>query len=598
MTRARMRARARADAAAPPLLASLRWILGFWRVPGRRGARWLTIATLALAALQVVLQLGLTRWLGSFFDALAQGTQGLLLAHVAAFVALLLAWMAAASYAMRARMILQLRWRAWATDRLASIWLQDRRHYLLPFFGRDSDNPDYRIAEDTRVVTEAAVDLALGLFTSLLLIVGFLGVLWSLSTPIDLTLGSLRLEIPGYLVAAAIIYAGLGSLLAFALGRPMIRINEWRHAREGDFRFQLLQVRGASEAVALQHGEAAERRRLRSALGALVAAAQRLVRAQGRLTFVTSGYSAAAPIVPLLVAAPQFLAGAISLGDLMQASAAFVQIQLALGFFVDNFARLSDWRAALNRVGALVHRAEGLADELATLDETSIELRASADRTLRLTDLRLETPDGLVVVEQAAAEFGSGEKVLLLGESGAGKTTLLKAIAGLWPWGRGTIEIPAGADIAFVPQRPYFPQGTLRAALAYPHPPGNFQTHALSAALGRVGLRHLLPRLDAVERWEQALGDGEQQRFGFARLLVHRPGWILMDEATSALDDAEQAEMMTLLRQELPDAALISAGLRAGLRPFHDRTISLLRAPGGRRLVGGIITRSDRQRGE
>ncbi|MBL8701520.1 MAG: ABC transporter ATP-binding protein/permease [Alphaproteobacteria bacterium] len=589
--------RRRREAAAvggPGLLTSLRWALGFWRAGGGRGAWWLTAATLALAALQVLLQLALTRWIGGFFDALAVGERGALLGRAVAFTAILAAWMATAAYAIRARMMIQLRWRAWMTEQCAALWLQKRRHYLLQFFGGGSDNPDYRIAEDVRVVTEAAVDLAVGLSTSLLLLVSFLGVLWALSTPIEIDLGPLHLAIPGYLVGAAVIYAAAGSVLTYTLGWPMIRINEWRHSREGDFRFHLLRVRESSEAVALQHGEPAEQRRLRSALASLVAAARRLVRAQGRLTFVTSGYTAAAPIVPLLVAAPQFLSGAISLGDLMQASAAFVQIQLALGFFIDNFARLSDWRAALNRVGALVQRAEGLEAELVALDETSIEFKPSADDALRFADLRLESPDGLVVIDQAAAEFRPGEKVLLLGESGAGKTTLLKAIAGLWPWGRGLIEVPAGAPIQFVPQRPYFPFGSLRNALAYPQPSGRFETATLAAALTRVGLAHLLPRLDAIERWEQTLGDGEQQRFGFARLLVHRPRWILMDEATSALDDHEQAEMMTLLRAELPDSALISAGLRSGLREFHDRTVSLLRAPGGRRLVGGIIQRGGR----
>lgn len=576
----------RANGAPPPmsgLAIFVRLASPYWRGDTARQAWTLTIASIAFAVAQVGIQLGLNGWIGWFFDLLDDHDRGLGWA-VVVFIALSALMMAVAAQQIYLRMALQVRWRAWVTLRLIDRWLARSRHYLLPYFDGESDNPDYRIAEDVRLVTEAAVDFAMAIVNGVLLLAGFVSVLWSLSGAMPVNLLGVRFALPGYLVWAAIVYALAGSALTWWFGNPMIKINEERHAREGDFRFHLVRTRERSETIALQGGEATEVALHRGVLDALIAAWQRLMAAQRRLTLITTGYSSAAPIVPLLVAAPEYLAGGMTLGNLVQAGAAFVQVQLALGFFVDNFARLSDWRAALNRIGTLDQGLARIEQQVADGSDTNIAIGPSADGCLRLIDLHLDSPDGAVVIDQASVTVKPGEKVLVTGEAGAGSTTLFRAIAALWPWGKGRIELPAQATRMFVPQRPYIPHGTLRNALIYPQAADRFADADLAEALMRCGLAPLVLRLPETAQWDQVLSESEQQKFSFARLLIHRPDWAFLDQATSALTEQEQESMMSLFRGELGSTSLISAGFRSGLSPFHDQTLTLVKSRGGTRL--------------
>lgn len=555
----------------------------YWSGETRRQAWRLTLLSIAFAVAQVVVQLGLNRWIGWFFDLLDAHDRSIAVA-VLVFVALSLVMMAVAAQQIYLRMALQVNWRAWVTMRLIDRWLARSRHYLLPYFDGDSDNPDYRVAEDVRVVTEAAVDFSMAIVNGLLLLVGFVGVLWSLSGSLQVGLFGLNFGVPGYLVWSAILYALIGSALTYWFGRPMIKINEERHAREGDFRFHLVRTRERSESIAFESGESTEIALHRGVLAGLVGAWQRLMFAQRRLTLITTGYSSAAPIVPLLVAAPEYLAGNMTLGSLVQAGAAFVQVQLALGFFIDNFARLSDWRAALNRIGVLDQGLARIEQQVAEGSDTNIVITQSQDGCLRLTDLHLDSPEGAVVIDQATVAVRPGEKVLVTGEAGAGSTTLFRAIAGLWPWGKGRIELPADPKKMFVPQRPYIPYGSLRGALVYPDPESTFGDADLTRALERCGLAHLVPRLAETGQWDQVLSESEQQKFSFARLLIHRPNWVFLDQATSALNEAEQESMMSLFRADLAGASLISAGFRTALAGFHDQTLTLTKTGAGARL--------------
>lgn len=571
---------------------ALALIIPYWREgPQRRQAIQLTVGLAAVIVLQVLVQIQLNLWSRDFFNAV-EARQGMVVLRLfALFVALIIAFMALAAWQIRLRMMLQGEWRRWLTHRLIDHWLTDGAHYRLRFVDGENDNPDYRISEDARVVTEAAVDFAAGLLNAALILAGFIGVLWSLSGPVALPMFGATIDIPGYLVFAAILYAGLGSLATYLVGRKLIHINEQRHEREGDFRSELVRVRDKGEGIAFARSEVAERLRLHGALDHLIGIWRIMTAQTFRLTWVTSGYAAAAPIVPLLVAAPQFLSGAMSLGGWMQASWAFVQVQSALGWFVDNFTRVSDWRAALNRIVALQHVVERLAAGPAEGADV-IQLRPSTDGILRLHDVHIAEPSGTVIIDHATAEIRPGEKILVVGGMGAGKGALLRAIAGLWPWGKGTIETPQNVSMMFVSERPYLPPGKLREALAYPAASEHFPPDAIMAALQRCRLDDYVTRLEDDARWDEMLSEGVMEQMGFARVLLHRPDWIFLDEATSSLDDDTQAALLALFRSELNQATVLTFSARSGLEQFHDRTLTLTKSEEGVQLVGWLPGRS------
>ena len=561
-----------------------RFARSYWSGASRWEALGLTAATVLASLFQLLLLLRLNHWLRDFFDTLEAHDRSHLLGHAMSFLVIVVAIMVVGAWQIHARMSWQLSMRRWLTAQLIERWLAPGRHYLLRFHDRRQDDPDYRIAEDARLVTEATIDLAIGLFNSALAIVLFVGVLWNLSGLIHLSVAGSQLIIPGYLVFVALAYAGCGSLLTYLVGRPMVRINELRHSREGDFRVQLVRVNENSEGIAFLRGEGDERRGLERNFTELANSWLALIARQRWLTLLTTGYSTLAPVVPLLAATPAFLAGDITLGGIMQAAAAFVQIQIALGFFVDNFARISDWRAGINRMLAMLDVLADIDEQYRVTDEATIDVIESPDNALRFVDVHLDGPDGVAVIDQATAEIMPGERVLVIGKSGAGKTTLVRAAAGLWPWGTGRIELPRALRIAFMPERPYFPAGSLRMALVYPDAPDSYTSEQLSTALERCGLSSLAKRLDEHERWNQALPMREQQLLGFTRLLVHKPDCVFMDEATTALDETALGVVMSLFRDELKATTLVSVDHRPGLEAFHDRTLTLTVSAGGGRL--------------
>ncbi len=563
-----------------------RLVRGYYTSPGDRQRAWLlTAAVLLLTCIQIAVQVRFNIWNRDFFNALENRDRAAFFGQLWTLLFLVVAAMGSAVAQLWAKQMLSLDWRRWLVISLQRRWLEGGLHYQLNFMPGAADNPDQRITENTRWATAMAVDLLVGLLGSILTLISFLGILWTLSGSLHVAFGAQEFDIPGYMVWAALLYAVIGSVLTLLLGAPMVDINIRRNQAEGDHRFALIRMRENSEGIALIRGESDEERGLRAAFGRVISVMKELYGRERMLMYLTSAYGMIAGVVPIVVASPRYFAGAITLGVLMQITQAFLEVTRSLNWFVDKFPLLADWRSHIERVAALddtfEHAASLEADHTITLVQGPDE---DGQEVLSFRDLQVGHSDGNVVIQDANAVIRAGEKVLIVGESGTGKSTLFRAVSGLWPWGSGVIRTPPRERMFFMPQRPYIPLGTLRAALAYPASPKRFADAGMVAALERCELPHLISRLNEEERWDRVLSLGEQQRLAFARLLLHRPRWVFLDEATAALDDENQDSMMRLFREELAESALISIGHRPGLDVYHDRTLHLVRAPDGAKL--------------
>jgi putative ATP-binding cassette transporter len=558
---------------------------GYWVAPGYRLVAWLLTAGLvALVGANVGIALWLNIWNRDFFNALEKKDLPLLFDLLWILAAIVVSAGIGVAIQLHVKRRLQMNWRTWLSHTTVHRWLHSGRQYQLGLLADDIDNPDGRIAEDIRVSTEYAVEFATTLVQCVLQLITFLGVLWVLSGNMPLRLFGTEVNVPGYMVWCAVAYALIGSLLTYALGRGLIDAGNVRQGREADFRSGLTRAREHAEGIALMRGESDERERLRGSLFDLRTAWHRQTRGQGNLSLLTSSLAYLAPIVPLIVALPRYLAGEIQLGGLMQTAQAFSSVQWALSWLIDNFPKFADWRASTNRVVHLHVALTGLEASIEATESERIKVHpASTDDRLIMRELGVARPDGVMLVAEAEVEIRRPERVLIRGQSGSGKSTIMRAVAGVWPWGRGAIHLPTG-KITFMPQKPYFPLGTLRDALHYPEAPEGITDDLLKEMLHKVGLDHLRDRLDETERWDQLLSGGEQQRVAFARTLIHKPEWIFMDEATSALDEAGQENVMKLLIEELPETSVVSIGHRPGLELFHTRELTLVQGEEGAKL--------------
>lgn len=561
---------------------------GYFTSTDWRSAWAMAAALLVLTGLQIVVQVRLNFWNRDFFDALEARDTAAFSREIMLFLGLAIAGMTTAVLQLYARQTLQLRWRHWLVCHLEHRWLERSRHYRMGFLAGAADNPDQRISENTRWATALAVELVVGLVQAALMLTCFVGILWTLSGPLHVSLGSDVFELPGYMVFAALIYAGIGSGLTYLIGRPMVGINIRRNEAEADHRFALVRIRENAEGIALIRGEADEERALHHAFARVTGTMAELFRTERRLMWLTSAYGMLLTIFPALVASPRYFAGAITLGVLMQITSAFYQVTTSLNWFVDSWPKLADWRSHTERVLELDAGIDAAAATDTAEDGHRIAVvggQTVDDReVLGLQGLSIASADGTIVVAEADAEIVPGERVLVTGESGIGKSMMFRVIAGVWPWGSGSITVPPCEQMMFMPQRPYLPLGSLRAVTAYPAQADHFGDTAVRQALGRCGLTHLAHRLEEEQRWDRILSLGEQQRLAFARLLLHRPRWVFMDEATAALDEANQDAMMRLFNEELAGTALVSIGHRPGLDAYHDRTLRLVHRIEGARL--------------
>ena len=555
-------------------------------------ARGLLAAIVALNLGAVYMLVLLNEWNRVFFDALQNKNQDVFLAQLGRFTWLAMVFIVIAVYRFYLTQLLQVRWRAWMTRDLMHRWLGGQAFYRmelqrytgepepattdagLPQPGqRVPDNPDQRLQEDVNLFTTQTVGLSMGFLNAVVTLASFVGVLWGLSGSFSFSAGGSSFTIPGFMVWMAVLYCAVGSVLTHYIGRPLIGLNFEQQKREADFRHHLVRVREYSEAIALDKGERVEEQNLDTRFTAVLANYLRLIAKQKQLVGFTNLFGQAAAVFPFIIAAPRFFSGAIQLGELMQIGNAFDRVQGGLSWFVDNYDSLAAWRATTERLTSFeaALSKQNQAPALTGQAQTAINSEA-----IEIADLTLQLPTGATLLQGATARVAPGEHTLLQGPSGSGKSTLLRALAGIWPWARGRTGLPEGA--MFIPQRPYFPDGPLRDALAYPEPAATYSDEQLKTALQDALLPALAERLGERDNWTQKLSGGEQQRLAIARVLLKQPAWVLADEATSALDlEAENTVYQRLQAlTERGGGALLSIAHRPSVAAFHLRSWKLV----------------------
>jgi vitamin B12/bleomycin/antimicrobial peptide transport system ATP-binding/permease protein len=567
---------------------------GFWGAEGGRQAWLLTGVILLLILLNLAASYAMNLWNRAIFDALEKRDASTVLFYSMLYFPLLAASVCLMVGQVYARMTTQRRWREWLTHHLFDRWLINGRYYQLHLVQGDHKNPEYRIADDVRLATDSPVDFVTGVTTAVLSALTFIVVLWTLGGSLSFHLAGMEITIPGFLVVAAVAYAVLASGSMVFIGRRFVTVSENKNQSEAEFRYVLTRLSENGESIAVLGGEDEERKAVDRSLRNVLRRWRDICFQTMRTTIVSQTSSYVAPVLPVILCAPKFLDGSMTLGEVMQAASAFTIVQGAFNWLVDNYPRLADWTASARRVSSLMVSLDNLeraedSDDLGRIERTDTE-----DAALRLTDLSVTLEDGTEVVKDAEVAIAPGERVLVAGESGTGKSTLVRAIAGLWPWGKGNVEVASGAKLLLMPQRAYVPVGTLRRAATYPEPAKSKSVEEVAKAFKQVGLGHLVDQIDEEGPWDQTLSGGEKQRLAFARILLHEPDIIVLDEATSALDPESQDKLMELVTKQLGATTIVSVGHRPELEAFHNRKIVLERRAGGAKFVTDIRLRGRR----
>ncbi len=555
-----------------------RLAIPYFRSEDSRPGRILLAAVIAIELAVVGVTVLINQWNARFYNALQDRAWDSFVRELMIFCVLAAGYIVLRVYQLYLNQWLQIRWRRWMTAQYLEHWLAGHNHYRMQMLGDAADNPDQRIAEDIRQFIELGLFIGVGLLGAIVSLGSFVVILWGLSAAAPLTLFGDAWNIPGYLVWAALLYAAVGTLFTHVIGRPLIALNFNQQRYEADFRFNLVRVRENSEQIALLEGEPAERGRLMERFRAVVDNWLLIMQRQKKLTFLTASYNQASVVFPFIVVSPAYFAGHLQLGALTQTASAFNSVQTALSFFVDSYVRIAEWRAVIERLAGF----ETAIVNAQTMAANSALTVAPADGAgLRLDDIALALPDGRQIVAADDIAIPPRDQVLVNGPSGSGKSTLFRAIAGIWPFGRGKVSVPQDARVMALPQRPYLPIGSLAAAVSYPAEPGAFDAARLRELLTAVGLPALADRLDEEAHWTRTLSLGEQQRIGIARAILHAPDYLLLDEATASLDEPAEAALYRLLEQRLADATIVSIGHRSTLAAFHKRRLAL--APDGAR---------------
>jgi len=538
------------------------------RWPGRI----LLAAVIAIELSIVGLNVLFNSWNNAFYNALQEHNWNAFVYQLGYFCVLASAFILLAVYQLYLNQWLQIRWRRWLTRVYLGEWLEGSVHYRMQLQGDAADNPDQRISDDIRSFIELTLNIGLQILNSTVTLISFMLILWSLSEAAPLSL--FGVNIPGYLLWAAFVYAVFGTALTHLIGRPLVALNFQQQRYEADFRFNLVRVRENSEQIALLDGDEAERERLLMRFGNVVGNWYALMTRQKKLTFFTASYSQAAVVFPFIMVSPAYFANKLQLGALMQTANAFGQVQGALSVFVTLYRNLAEWSAVIERLAGFEQSVAAARRLKAT---SGIAIARGDAEAVAFKDLAVRLPDGVPLVNAKDVSIGLGEHVLVSGPSGTGKSTLFRALAGVWPFGEGHITLPKDAKVMILPQRPYFPIAPLAAAVAYPAETGGYDPEKVAELIAAVGLPGLVDRIAEEAHWNRMLSLGEQQRLGIARALLHAPDFLFLDEATASLDDAAEAALYRLLQQRLPQATVVSIGHRSTLAAFHKRRLAFVR---------------------
>jgi vitamin B12/bleomycin/antimicrobial peptide transport system ATP-binding/permease protein len=567
------------------IILALRTFLGlalpYFNSEDRWRGRFLLLGVIAGELGLVYLAVSVINWNGRFFNALEKKSWELMAPELVILIFLVLGAIAVGMSQYYFGQTLTIRWRQWMTERYVGMWMADGRHYRINFVNQNVDNIHLRIASDIYLFIQRTHELGTGLLSSIVALASFAYVLWGVSAITPLPLFGVDLSFPGYLIWVALAYAAIGTTFAHLIGRALIPLNFNQQRREADFRFAIARVTDYAEPVALMRGEPVERQELRRRFSALVANWTRLVARQTRLTAFVSGYGHISTAFPILIGTPAYLAGATPLGVLMQGALAFQRVEGAFAFCLSSYSKIAEWKAIVDRLSQFEAAMKQVDDP--DLAGAAIRFAPASDDALAIRNLVLRPQDGSSIASIPELRVAPGEQVLITGPSGAGKSCLLRAIAGIWPLGEGLVQIPKDARVIALPQRRYFPLGPLRQALTYPTPSEAYTDDQIREAMIAAGIGNLADRLDETAEWSTVLSGGEQQRIGFARVLLHRPDVVLLDEAVSTLEEAETRELYRMLSERLPLAIVVSIGRSAMLAGLHRRTFEMHDTPAAAR---------------
>ncbi|MGO9017625.1 MAG: ABC transporter ATP-binding protein/permease [Syntrophobacteraceae bacterium] len=543
----------------------------YWKSEDKWKATALLAVIVAMNLGMVYVQVLVNLWIKDFYNLLQSLDKTRFMAELLRFCILAAAYISQSVYMLYLSQMLQIRWRRWLTEEYLKDWLSRQAYYRMQFAQPQTDNPDQRISEDINSFIEVTLNLGTTLLSSVATLVSFLAILWQLSGTLSIPLGSLgTLYLPGYMVWAALIYSILGTWLTMRIGNPLILLNFNQQRFEADFRFSMMRIRENSESVALYRGERQERVHLRDRFRFVLENFWGIMRRQKRLSWLTNTYNQAAVVFPVLMAAPRFFAGQMHLGGLMQTVGAFAAVQGALSYLINSYTTIARWHAIIDRLVGFSRSLEELKTSKLLEGVNRIHI---PDNAIRTESLSVFLPNGKALVDNLELDIEPGARLIVTGPSGCGKSTLMRALAGIWPFCKGTIFLPERSSIMFLPQKPYIPLGTLREGLCYPYPEG-YGEEDLKEALFLCGLQGLIDAVDKTEDWSHALSLGEQQRLAFSRLILHKPDYIFLDEATASLDEDSEAALYGLLRRKLPHSAVTSVGHRSTLLAWHTMKLN------------------------
>ncbi len=556
------------------MLSKTAWRLmkSYWKSKEKWRARGLLAGVIALSLGQVYMLVMLNQWNNVFYNALQEHDFEVFWPLIGQFSLIAFGYIIMAVYAIYVKQILEIKWRTWMTSRYLDEWMHSQTYYRLQVLGGDGvDNPDQRISDDIGMFVNLTLSLFIGLLKQVSTLVAFVVILWQLSGALDIPVGDTVLLVPGYMVFVTLIYSVVGTWLAHKVGRSLIGLNYDQQRYEADFRFSMVRVRENSESIAFYGGEGPEMQNFQERFGMVIRNFWALMKRTKLLNFYVNGYAQLAVIVPILMSAPKYFSGDMQLGGFIQTLSAFGRVQDALSYFVEAYDTIAQYVAVIRRLGGFTGHMEAAENMQASFGFDSRD----DINGLVLQDVQVELPDGRRLFEGLSLAVPAGKYLLVSGNSGCGKSTLLRALAGIWPYGCGNVSLPSGWRSMFLPQRPYLPLGSLRRAIYYPQPVPENESADLRELLERFGIGRLADRLDEVDDWSRILSLGEQQRLAFIRILLFRPDIVFLDESTSAMDEQREAEAYDILKELLPEMAVISVGHRSTLFKKHDKRLQL-----------------------